>query len=379
MLSRVAKRPAKKEKSDTPVERRGERKIGPECRVLLLVGEDAFLRLGYTDQLRKAIEEAGESTQITRFDGGSSSPADVLDECRSMGLLAGYKIVVVDDAHEFVTSGARGGDAGADESEEPASRDSSRRAMLERYVQAPCEGVTLVLRAPSWRKGNLDKMIEAVGRIVPCDRLTPERAALWTTQRCLRTHQREIDPSAAELLVRALNADLASIDAELLRLSAAVDAGARITTKDVERFVRPVLEAEDAWRFGDHLLSGSARAGVEKLHEMIDQRGVDPVPLRAACISVASKLHAVSREIERGVPLAATGKGLKMFWGPQAEAIRRVAASAHPDACAALLQHCLDADFKGKTGREDPVRGLEWCVIQFANLVRLSAARPRVR
>ena len=54
-------------------------------------------------QKRKAVENAGNEVQVMRFDGVTAQPADVLDECRSLALLAPYKIVIVDDADQFIT------------------------------------------------------------------------------------------------------------------------------------------------------------------------------------------------------------------------------------------------------------------------------------
>lgn len=382
----MAKRPAaKREKKSGPV-KAGSAALGPACRILLLVGEDAFLRAGYTDKLVESIEKAGLAVQVVRFDGATAGPGDVLDECRSPGLLAPYKIVIVDNAELLLREPEEAGreSGGGSTNEREASRPDgsaagkrgvrrsppTRREMFERYAQSPCENVTLVLRAETWRKGNLDKMIAAVGVIQPCDRLPPAKAASWVVSRAKKAHQREVAREAADLLVESLNGDLARIDSELQKLAAAAAPGEAITVELVERLVAPVAAERKPWELASHLLNPSPRSAIEKLHELVEECDIDPVPLRWVCMDLATKLHCVVREVAQGTPPYQAGRSLRAFFPPQADMVRRLAREVSPRAAADLLRECVEADLRGKTGQGDPVHGLEALVMRFSEIAR---------
>ncbi|MDX2115822.1 MAG: DNA polymerase III subunit delta [Planctomycetota bacterium] len=361
-------------------------RLGPGARIVLLKGADAFLRMGYTEQLKASLVKAGLEVEVFRYDGASAAMADVLDECRSFGLLAAHKLVVVDNADELVKA------AGEEEEEaepapkpvkgskgakgEPARRvraAPTRRQLLERYAESPCDHATLVLRAATWRKGNLDGMIEKVGVVQECAPLSPDRAKLWSVQRALKHHKRTLEPRAAEQLVNAVGPELARLDSELGKLAAATGENEAITPGHVERLVAPAPIEQSPWVLSDALLSASPEPGLMKLRELIEENRYDPVPLRWACTDLAVKIHSVAAEIAAGVPVQATGKSLKL-WGPQQEAVRRAARALGPEAGRRLVEACVTADWKAKTGQSDPVRGLEALVMRFAEELRLSAA-----
>lgn len=338
-------------------------------------GPEVYLRSGYTEQLKSAIEKAGHEVQVIRFDGVTAAPADVLDECRSLSLLAPYKMVIVDDADQFITP-KKSGDGEDDESEDESKDSGKRRAMLERYVQSPSEQVTLVLRSEDWWKGKLDKLALKVGVVKECAPLDKKRAANWAATRARQTYGRSMEVSAVELLVSSLNGDLARIDGELAKLSGTTREGETISAALVERLVAPVAQERKPWELSDVLLNADPSSAMNKLHELLDRCGIDPVALRWACLDTATKLHAVSQEIARGVPAAAAGKSFKFFFGAKADGCRRVGKNAGPGACAALLRECVEADWRGKTGQGDAVHGLEGLVLSFARTASLNTGRP---
>ncbi len=394
----MAKRPAKSDSSAAAPPATTEIALGPGCRVAIFHGPEVYLRTGYTEKLKQAVEQTGQDVQVMRFDGVTAQPADVLDECRSMALLAPYKIVIVDDADQFITpkrfqieedGNEKGSKKQPDIAEanrreaaamdEKPKDDGKRRAMLERYAQSPCDNVTLVLRSEGWRKGNLDKMVQSVGVVRECAVLEEGRAANWTATRAKQHYGRAMEVAAVELLVSSLNKDLARIDGELMKLAGATKEGEAISAALVEMLVAPVAQQRKPWELSDVLLNPDPAAAMVKLHELLDRCGIDPVPLRWACLDTATKLHAVSQEIARGVPPAAAGKSIKFFFGAKAEGSRRVGKNAGSGACAALLRGCVEADWKGKTGQGDPVHGLEALVLSFARTATLNTGRPAGR
>ena len=322
--------------------------LGADCRVLVLAGKEAFLRERYLQTLKEAIEASGRPTDVMRFDGAAAQPADVFDECRSFGLLGQHKLVVVDNADQFVKE--------------------DNRPLVERYAQNPSDSATLVLRCETWRKGNLDKMIAKVGRFQACDELSRPEATKAAVKRALKDYQRTLEPAAAELLVERIGVDLARIDSELAKLAATTDPNQPIT-EEVVRTMVTLSREEKPWIIQDYLLEPNPEPALHKLRELVEVSRLDPVPIRWAYIDMARKLHAVAEDIARGVPAHAAGKNLRL-WGPSAQAIRRIGARVPPARLADLLHETVEADFRGKTGQGDTMRALEVLTLRFAELAR---------
>jgi DNA polymerase III delta subunit len=139
---------------------------GPEHRVVLLHGANTFLAAEYTTQLKDKLQAAHGALDVLHFDGKEHKLADVLDECRSFGLMQQHKMVVVDSAEELVKE--------------------DNRPLVERYAEQPTEGATLVLRATKWYKGKLDDKIAAVGIMVECGDIGEAMARTWAIRRALK-------------------------------------------------------------------------------------------------------------------------------------------------------------------------------------------------
>ena len=249
-------------------------------RVVVLCGKEVFLRSEFTGQLREKLEEAHGQVDVIRFDGENAQAAEVLDECRSFGLMAAHKLVIVENADKLVSE--------------------STRPLLERYAQAPSEGATLVLRASTWRKGNLDKAIEKVGVITPCDQASEAVAQRWAVRRCEKQHGGSISPQVAAMLVERTGPDLGRLDTELGKLSLAAGKGGEITPELIDELVGRTRE-EEVWSIQAELLSGDPARTVRHLRAILDHAPRDAhVPVTFACTDLARKLHAASRAIGAG-------------------------------------------------------------------------------
>ncbi|MCH2140283.1 MAG: hypothetical protein MK100_04525, partial [Phycisphaerales bacterium] len=250
-------------------------------RIVALIGDDAFLVPYYTKQLIAALEGAHGEIERFEFDGDTVSPADVLDELRTFGLLQQHKIVIVNQADRFLA--ARGDSSGP----------SHARALMEKYVDAPCPDATLLLRATTWHRGKIDKAIDRVGLVHRIKALGPADTLRWVQGRAGKAHEAEIDRSAAERLVRRVGCHLARLDAELAKL-AAMAGGRMIDTALVDEAV-PLSREEKAWVIQEAVLGGGARRGIETLHELLGVSRQSDVLVAWAVTDMLRRLHAAAR------------------------------------------------------------------------------------
>jgi len=330
---------------------------GPEshadARILILHGKDEFLRSMHTDAVRAALTERGLDPDLVRYDGASASLADILDECRSPGLLAGHKIIVVDNAEDLVA--------------DKAGSSARPRDLLQRYAEAPEDTTTLILRAETWRPGNLDKAVAEVGAVIKCDAPNEDTAAIWAVERARKRHESTLTRDAARTLVALTGASLGRIDAELGKLSAAAGTTGQITIELIHEFVGFSRE-ETVWQIQELALAGNPRDLLEKIAELIDVSRQPPLLCRYALVDLARKLHAASAGMRAGVPAPSLEKALKL-WGPAKFAVLETAKRVPPERLAALVHDAVDADVAGKTGQGDEVRGLERLAVRFASVV----------
>lgn len=325
--------------------------------ILVLVGKEEFLQAEHTSRLRDMLQAAHGEVDLIRFDGATAQIADVLDECRTFGLMQQHKLVVVDHGDQLIKE--------------------ESRPLMERYAQSPSENAALVLRCARWYPGKLDKIISEVGTILKCDEVTHATAVMWATKRCEKRHQARLHPDAAEFLVDRVGRDLGRLDTELAKLAlavaahtpaAAVDAKTEmpvITPEAVAAMVGMTRE-EEAWAIQETLLRGDASAALAHLRSIMDSSRRDAhIPLSWAMLDLARKLHSASRGLRGGGnPWDVAGK-LKLWPEHRKEAVLSAARRVPADRLSNLLKAAVEADMRQKSGG-DPERTLELMAIRFA-------------
>ncbi|MFN7021790.1 MAG: DNA polymerase III subunit delta [Phycisphaerales bacterium] len=370
----MARAAAKAASSSAPVA------LTAAARLVILHGKERFLQEQYLRTLREALAKAhgADGFDTVRFDGqqGQRILADVMDECRSFGLMQQHKIVLIENADLLVkaddeegTPAPRAGD------KKPARTASSLtpRQVLEAYAQSPSPGATLVLRASTWRPGNLDKAIAAMpagaGAVLKCEPPSFEDAVNWAVRRCKARHCSSIDPAAARVLVETTGIDLGRIDTELEKLALAAGGdGSPITLNLVEAMVGKTRQ-EEFFAIQGSLLAGEPGRVLTHLRELIEVSRQDPVPIAWAFLEAARKLHLASRAAADGRDVSRLQHQLKVF-GPGASemlaALSRLSRRVPPARAAELFRRAVQMDAANKSGLGEPVRNLEVMAMRFA-------------
>lgn len=318
--------------------------LDPKGRVFVFYGKDAFLRADYTRKLREKVEEAQGEVESIHFDGTRDALADVLDECRSFGLMQQHKLVVVESADQLVKG--------------------ESRPLLERYAEHAPEGATLVLRCDTWHAGKLDKMIVAGGgEVHKCEGLAPNEAVAWAIGRAKEFHAAALERDAAMLLVDRVG-ELGRIDSELAKLALEAPKG-KITRAQVAEAVGATRE-EEVWSIQSMILSAGPEELLTRLRAILDNTKQDQsVVTMWACMDLCRKLHLASRGLSQGQSPQAVAGALKL-WGPSRDALMAAARRVHPATAAKLLSLAVEADRKSKSGLGQTDRLLERLTLQIA-------------
>lgn len=338
--------------------------------VVVLHGEERFLHLEHTRLLRDALKKAHGEVDVVVFDGATASPADVLDECRSLGLMVTHKLVIVDAADDLLKAKGEDGEADAPA---PAAvalgrAGKSARELFEAYCASPEPAATLLLRAESWlTKTKLHAAIlSAGGAAVECAPLGDGEAARWAIECARAAHGVTLNPDAAGRLVAAIGTDMARLDSEIGKLSLTLLAGAQgagggggqpsgpITLALVNEMVGESRE-DEAWSLQQAVLSGDPARAMADLHRALEIARHNPVLVNIVYLDLCKKLDGLCR----GAPIR--------LWGASASAIQGASRALGPLTTARMLNTAVQADVKLKSGQADPVRLMESVTLQFAS------------
>jgi DNA polymerase III delta subunit len=322
-------------------------------RVAVLHGKDAYLLAEHLKRYRKALDEQFGRLDEFVLDGASVQIATLLDELRSWGLMGGHKLVILENADDFL-------------------KVEERRRALERYVEEPMGDASLLLRANAWRPGNLDKMIVKIGgAIIKCEPPDDRRAADFCERRAQKQWGVAIDRPAVELLVERLGPDLARLDTELGKLAATVcdRPEPRITRADVAAMVG-VGREEQAWLIQDALLTGRPEVALTKLRDLLDVSQAPEQMVIWSMVELARKLHDASRLLRQGDSDQSIRSSLKL-WGPAADAILGAARRITPQRAEELFRSAVGIDVGIRRGiTRDVPRRLQSFAVELTEELR---------
>lgn len=217
--------------------------------VYAIVGASRYLR----DESLRALLASMDPDDLSdvgpsRYDGSAAALADVLDDVRTMSLLGGRRVVVVDEADKFI---------------------SAHRGTLERYCAEPAGSGTLIFSCNSLpRNTKLYKIIETSGAVIVCE--VPKGRALvqWVADRASRTYGKKLSPRAAQMLREQLGDEPGLIDAELSKLSTFVGERPSITEDDVSALTGHLRE-EKVFAVTDAIASGDTATAMAQWEQVL--------------------------------------------------------------------------------------------------------------
>jgi DNA polymerase-3 subunit delta len=338
--------------------------LSADMRVVLLRGPELFLHAQYTRRLVELLRSEFREIEQFRFDGDTITLAEVLDELRTYGLMQHHKLVILDNADQFLATKKKTGDDNEGDGEE---LPSPNRAAMERYVESPVDNATLLLRAETWRPGRIDKIIDKVGTILRCEELSPADTIVAAVERAQREYNVTLSPQAATLLVDRIGTSLAHIDTELARLSAYVGDNGAITPQVIRDFVEPSRE-EQAWVIQEAVLTGKPGHALTRLTELLEISRQPKELLFWSVTDLLRKLYHASRMTQAGAHPGQVASALKL-WGDSRHMILNAATRVQPSRFAQLLHEALASDWRMKTGQRDPIRTLEGLVVRVADSI----------
>ncbi|MCA9073594.1 MAG: DNA polymerase III subunit delta [Planctomycetaceae bacterium] len=274
-----------------------------------------------------------DDLSVTRFAGKETELRSVRDELLTVSMFADQRIVIVDDADDFI---------------------SNHRDGLESYADQPARSSTLILNCKSWRKNTrLAKKVTASGLEIDCSELAGGRLTKWLTDQARDQHGKQLQRDAAGLMVELVGTGLALLDQELAKLAAYAGDREQITAEDVQGLVGG-WKAETTWAMTNAVRDGNVAVALQCLDQLLNAGEAAP-KLLGGINFVFRKLAQATERSRTGVPLNVALKESGVFprdIDATDRYLRRIGRPRAEQILARLLR--ADADLKGAS--RDPDR-----------------------
>lgn len=264
-----------------------------QAAMVVLYGSERHLISSAIDILSREVlgGSSDEGHGLLRFAGKDADFRTIHDELQMVSMFSSRKLVVVEEADEFVTR---------------------FRPQLENYVEKPSRKSLLVLAVKSWRSNTkLAKKVAASGLAVECSELTGAKLTGWLTAQAKQQHEKQLTREAAQLMTELAGTGLGLLDQELSKLAAYVGDRKRIDVEDVRKLVGG-WKAETTWTMIDAVRDGRIDVALTCLHKLL-YAGEAPQRILGGMNYVFRKFAEATERSRAGQPLRVALKESGVF------------------------------------------------------------------
>lgn len=281
---------------------------------------------------------------VTRFAGRDAELREVRDELSTVSMFANCRVVVVDEADEFITR---------------------FRSELEDYTEKPCSGSILILDCKSWRRNTkLAKKVAKAGLELDCSELTGTKLTRWIVDEAAERYEKQVSRDAAELLIELVGTSLGLLGQELSKLASYTGTSSRVTPDDIRSLVGG-WKAETTWTMTNAIRDGNVSLALNCLDQLLTA-GEAPQKLLGGIGFVFKKFSRATEISRKGAPLNAALKQSGIFprdVDASARYLRRIGRARAEKILSRLVQ--ADANLKGASRLPDRLQ-MEHLVLELS-------------
>lgn len=314
-----------------------QNKTFPEVPVLVLYGTERYLKLEVLKLVPGCGDDDDEDVALTRIAGKDADLRSVCDELLTVSMFGDQRIVIIDDADDFV---------------------SANRAGLEKYMTNPSGTSLLVLDVRSWPKNTkLAKATDKAGLNIECGELKGGALAKWLMRTARESHGKTLDQQTAALIVELAGDSLGILQQELGKLVSLTGEADVITQEDVTRVVGG-WRIQTTWTMLDAIRDGNIDMALENLDKLIlsgdaPQKILGGLTFTFRKLAVATEIARQTRDLSGALRTAGLFPNAV---GPSEKYLKRIGFSR----ASRILQLLMEADTNMKGGsRVDPKLQLE--------------------
>ena len=301
--------------------------------LIVLYGKELHLKSQTLATLCQAIlgTPIAESLGLTRFSGKEIEFKTVRDEIQTVSMFSSTKLVVVENADEFV---------------------SANRLQLEKFADKPVGKSKLVLDVDKW-PGNtkLAKKVAKTGLPIECSELTGGRLTGWLTKQAKEEYGKQLSRDAAQMMTELAGTSLALLNQELNKLASFVGEQDKIGVDDVRKLVGG-WKAETTWTMINAVRDGQVDLALNCLRKLL-HAGEAPQRILGGINFVFKKIAIATERSRQGVPLSKALKDAGVYFREIDEAERYLRRIRRPRA-ERILSKLAETDYGMKGGSRLP-------------------------
>lgn len=313
--------------------------------LVFLDGADDYQAARAFEIIRNKAREANESIDVTRIDGESYEPSQLI-LASSPSLFGGAPLIEIH---------------GLEKMNEALQKD------LLNYLEAPQDDAIVVLHHSGGQRGkSLVNILKKRASVIDVSPLKKDQERQDFVLGEFKALRRKADPEAVRALVDSVGSDVAELGAAVSQLVSDVDGP--ITVDAVTTYFGGRLETT-GFAVADAAVAGRGAEAVSLLRYALAS-GLDPVPLLAA---IGGKVRQIAKVAGNSAPAGqlASELGMAPWMIKQAQASSR---RFSPTNISKAVQLIATTDHMLKGASRNPEYALERCVIAIS---RMAAAGPR--
>jgi DNA polymerase-3 subunit delta len=215
---------------------------------------------------------------LSLFSGSTAVGRDVLDELFMPPFLGDKRLVIVNDADDFV---------------------SENRQALEKVVSSPSQVGVLLLTVKSWPSNT--RLAKAVPLAIDCQTPKAHFVAGWCIKWADQQYQKVLDRPLAEWLVELVGTELGVLDQEIAKLATSAGDQPSISREAIQTLVAG-SRVDTAFTMLDAALEGNTARALH-LFDRLTTSGEHPVAILSMLMASLRKLALAGRASQRGQPL----------------------------------------------------------------------------
>ena len=251
--------------------------------VVVLFGEEAHLKQQCVSRLTQLVLGSGPDAAVglVKFAGKEADLKSVKSELQTVGMFVASRLVVVEDADDFVTKYREG---------------------LETYCLKPSSRSVLVLDCKSWKSNTrLAKKTAESGLELDCGELAAGALQKWITDHAAAEHGKQISRDSANLLVELAGTGLGQLSMELAKLASFVGDRPQIKPDDVRQMVGG-WRAEETWTMTTAIRDGDVSTAMICLSKLLHAGEAAPKIL-GGLIYIFKKFAIATEQSRQQMPL----------------------------------------------------------------------------
>ncbi|MEI7702522.1 MAG: DNA polymerase III subunit delta [Planctomycetia bacterium] len=257
-----------------------EKKPFPDVAFLAMYGPERHFRSEILQRIPGASGDEAELS-LTKIAGEGADFKTVMTDLKTVSMFGDRRIVVIEDADEFV---------------------KANRAALEKFAAQPARGALLILDVKNWRKTEkLYKLVDQHGLNLECGELTGAALHKWMQKYAKDVWGKVLEKESAALICTLAGEGLTMLQQEIAKLASLVGDAATITRDDINKVVGG-WRTETTWAMLDAVRDGNPGPALENLEKLL-KAGETPQKVLGGVVYVFRKFADATERARQGTPL----------------------------------------------------------------------------